>query len=170
MTIHYGNAHSDFSSAQHAHTGAAGDGAVPFYVRKSATETVNNSAVLQNDDHLLKAIGANESWVFDFELQVTAAGSTGGFRIAITVPSGSMFLQAIGGGDSALIKGTSIVSGTAITLGNGSGLAMTLIKARALVRNGATPGNVQLQWAQSGAVASDLTLGVESFMTGFRVA
>ena len=29
---------------------------------KTADQTVNNSAVLQNDDHLLLAVGANEVW------------------------------------------------------------------------------------------------------------
>lgn len=58
------------------------------FARKTADEPVTSSTALQDDDHLLLAVGANEVWEFDMTLYVT--GDVGG-DLALTVagPAGS---------------------------------------------------------------------------------
>ena len=41
---------------------------------KSSDETVTSSTVLQNDDDLVYAVGANELWYFDFSSTRTTRG------------------------------------------------------------------------------------------------
>ena len=56
-------------------------------IRKAATESVNNSNVLQNDDEFSFAIGANETWLFIAILNVTY-GVADGLKLAWSMPAG----------------------------------------------------------------------------------
>ena len=57
-------------------------------VRKTADETVNNSAVLQNDDDLLLPIGANEIWRFEFVIY-GISNATADFKYSLVGPAAS---------------------------------------------------------------------------------
>lgn len=142
---------------------------------KSAIETVNNSAALQNDDHLFYAIGANETWIFQGVLYVVAASSTPQFRLAATVPSGaSLRLAAVGARSAAadtlvFVYPTAVVSGNAIQIGT-STVQLYPLLVQLWVANGANAGNVQIQWAQWTAHASDTSVDVGSHLIGRRVS
>ena len=48
-------------------------------VRKTADETVNNSNALQNDNHLLLALAANEVWQVELTLLLLSTSTTPDF-------------------------------------------------------------------------------------------
>ena len=76
---------------------------------KSSDETVTSSTVLQNDDDLVYAVGANELWYFDFSLYTDDSGSgTGEMKIAFTWPA-----SAVSG-----LTGVVVLSGGAVTIQN----------------------------------------------------
>lgn len=57
-------------------------------VRKSADELVTNSTVIQNDDHLSFAVGANETWMFQI-IGAEKNAATPGIKMQMTVPAGT---------------------------------------------------------------------------------
>jgi len=117
---------------------------IPKPIRKTADESVTTSTTLQNDDHLLFAIAANEIWSVQFFLAVVAGGPQG-MKFAVTVPAGATmrFAATAGGGD---IVGTTATSGAEIL---NSASINNIVQIMGWVANGGTAGNVQLQWAQS---------------------
>ena len=122
---------------------------------KASDETVNNSAVLQNDDELLFAVAANEIWEFEFWLRVNSS-AVADIKIAVTAPTGSSAFFAKMG-DVVTAEKT---NGQAISLSCGGVNEHT--KIRGLVVNGATAGNVQLQWAQDTAEVSNTSVLLQS--------
>src|SRR4030042_1672706 len=64
-------------------------------VRKTADETVNNSIALQNDDHLLFAIGANEVWDVTLMLLVTTPSVTPFFKIGWSYPASCLMFWGL---------------------------------------------------------------------------
>ena len=141
-------------------------------VYKTADETINNSSTLQNDDHLLFAIAANEEWVFDIQL-FWDSDATADFKVALTVPSGATMQfgmpNAFIDSEGVAKKGPSTTaSGGALALINGD--AYNCNSFCGWVLNGATAGNVQFQWAQSTATAVDTIVRKGSFLRAYKVS
>lgn len=121
----------------------------PDAVRKSADESVTSSTTLQNDDELKIPIQANEKVVVRFVLLVDVQGAVG-IKVAVTVPSGATMdagVVAVGTGNVPVV-GVGSTSGSAI-IATTPGYALTVIYVDVTVSNGATAGDVQLQWAQN---------------------
>lgn len=133
-------------------------------VSKPANEIVNNSTVLQNDDHLFFAVGALERWEVLLALEVRSTTATPDVKYAWSVPSGAIkkFLTWSETAPSPNIDGTA----TAV-LAADNAERWTMI--RYLVVSGATAGNVQLQWAQNTATAEDTRVVDGSFLIAHRV-
>jgi hypothetical protein len=151
-------------------TGVANFGTISK--RKTADESVTSSTTLQDDDHLTLPIGANEEWTVAYDLDAGTALHFGGIKIAATVPSGAT-MNLTG---SAVCDANTCFSGRTATSGiaaitmtpgidNNATIRMTL-----WVLNGATPGNVTLQWAQNTSNATATTVRKGSFMQATRVA
>jgi len=142
--------------------------------RKTADESVISSASSQDDDHLTFAIAANEEWVADFYLGAGDSLNTTGIRAAVNAPSGAtmeMLIASIGGTKGDAISGHTTTVGAAVNLVTGNfTTGDALIHIHAWILNGATPGNVTLQWAQSTSVATNTTLRKGSNMKAMRVA
>lgn len=130
-------------------------------VFKASAETVNNSNVLQNDDELLYPIGANQkkSFIAFIKLDIKSASD---FRYSFTAPAGATgsFGSNIGSppNEGALGDTETQLSGANIT---------TLLVFFGFVLNGATPGNLQFQWAQNTAVAEDTIVNAGSCLVVF---
>jgi hypothetical protein len=164
---------------QHAdidHTGIpgipAGAGTVTT-AYKVADEIVNTSAALQNDDHLLFAVAASEVWDFQISLFFDS-GTTPDIKFAITVPAGATLLWApTGQNDGGTAYEDSVVqtvSGTAFSQqGTGVG-TIRHCRIAGVVICGATPGNVQLQWAQNTSNGSNTTVKAGSNLKAFQLA
>lgn len=153
-------------------TGVANFGTITK--RKTADETVTSSAVLQDDDHLTFAIAANEEWVVSYQIDSGDNMSATGIKAAITAPAGAalsidMTLNAVSTsaqpfGGRATVSGTAALN-AAIATGNGN-----LLSIAAWILNGATPGNVTLQWAQGTSNGNALIFRKGSYMQATRVA
>jgi len=145
--------------------------------RKTADETVTSSITLQDDDHLLFSIAANEEWVMTYEIRVNAAGGslgTTGVKVAITVPSGAtMDLNFFGKADTDTVfggTGNAGSSGTPAFAVTPAGTGSAILRGWAWVLNGANAGSVTLQWAQNASSGSPLVFKKGSFMQATRIA
>lgn len=130
---------------------------------KSADETVNNSATLQNDNDLAVDVEANGVYSLHLYL-VYSSGATPDFKIDFTAPSGTTFEASFFD-----YNGGSFAWGATSALGSVTGLAGTGANApfilRATVFVGGTAGTVQLRWAQNTANASDTIVRKGSRLT-----
>lgn len=141
------------------------------FVRKTSTETVNGSDVLQNDDELLMAMAANEVVAFVGVL-FYASGATPDFKAAFTIPSGTIIWGWAGNSiastaDALAYSTVSAASGSALAIGGSGGTASAMIVG--LAANGATPGNLQLQWAQNTSNASNTQVVAGSWLACLHV-
>jgi len=139
-------------------------------VRKSADESATNNT-LQNDDVLLFAIAANETWQFRFVVFVTSASATPDCQMAVTFPAAATPVYGLAGIDpaSATFSNYVTTSGAALGVRIGAGeLVMVVIEGSVL--NGANAGNVTLQWAQNTTNATATTVVAGSTALGIRTA
>jgi len=146
---------------------------IPVKVRKTALETVNNTAVLQNDDHLFFNVVAGKTYSFEFNLLFACASSAAGAKLALTFPAGTMAWSVIGRAPDGAAGSAGIgafsalynpASGTALSVGvpapaGGVTHATARIKGTFVCT---TTGQVRLQWAQNVATASNTDLAIGS--------
>ncbi len=138
-------------------------------IRKTVDETVNNSTTLQNDNHLLAALAANETAHFMFYILHIGNG-TADFKYAITVPSGATLVHAM---PNARVTATGALGGASATTSSASvsaqGTSNKIVQGVwGIVRNSSTPGNLQLQWAQDTATVVDTKVLLDSFLMVWR--
>ena len=135
-----------------------------FAIRKTADETVNNSATLQNDDDFYFYMDASQSWNVDLQLAMNS-GATPDFKAAWTVQSGGSAV-----GTKTLAAGTRswVADFTSAEAWDGTGAASAIAMNLNLV-NSTTAGLFRLQWAQNTQDASDSKLLINSVMVARRV-
>jgi hypothetical protein len=140
-------------------------------VRKTADETVNNSAVLQNDDDLLLPIGANEIWRFEFVIY-GISNATADFKYSLVGPAASnVRWEFTGENESATVVSWNFLAGGVAVAARGfADGSHTLNILRGVIINGANAGNLQLQWAQNTADASDTKVFANSCLLATRLA
>lgn len=152
--------YNPFDIAPHA----ADFGLHNFIVRKTITEIVNNSSVLQNDDELLLALAANEVWIVNFYLLIDSAG-TPDFKFAFTMPAGGeAFALHTSRGNAVASFAT---GGFGVGSTDGSDQMSTVVAV--LARNGANAGNLQLQWAQNVANPTDTSVFLNSCLIATQI-
>lgn len=137
--------------------------------RKTADESVTSSTTLQNDDHLLIPLGANEVWAFDFVLQTYANTTTPDLKLAFTVPaSGTVSWGAFGGSGAEFSSAYQSGSGSSKTfpVSSNGGCVM----GGGVVTTGATSGNLQLQFAQDVSDANAVRLNAGCILIARRIA
>ena len=126
---------------------------------KTASESVNNSITLQNDDHLVSgSLAINTEWVVEINLQYTCAvDASGDFELDFVLPAGASW--RIGGfGMStadALVNAKSDSGAASIEFGGSTTDRIWYFSGWILI--GATAGTCQLRWAQNVAVAQNYT-------------
>lgn len=117
------------------------------------------------------AIGPNEVWTAEFNLSHGASG-TGGCKWAISIPSGATIRAVVvGSGASKTTQTSSIITASATLtaeLYNTAALTTGWTRITASVANGATGGNVQLQFA-SGVSGQFTTVYTDSYFTARRL-
>lgn len=151
------------------HTGlpGVGGGGSGTVIRKTADQSVNASTTLVNVTDLVQALGASEVWQFEGHLYFDS-GTTPDLKVAFTVPAGATLKWSILGHQD---PGGTLWAGVVET---GSGVAQAiaaagvgtprLLKLYGLVVNGATPGNLQMQFAQNTSNASNSTIQANSIL------
>ncbi len=132
-------------------------------IRKTADgDPVNDSTALVNDPELLFAVGANEGWAFRLYL-FGNSGATPDTKVAWAIPSGASgfwHFEETSATTSALTSGLRMSGAGADSLGSFWGILV----------NGATAGNLQLQWAQWVADSSDTKILTNSCIIATRIA
>jgi hypothetical protein len=146
------------------------------YAVKATTLTVNNSTAYVNDPELVIPLVANSSWIVETTLYYVTLAAAGA-KANLTVPTGATMTY---GNDSlsltatttanAIDRGLVFAGGGGHGLG-GAGLANPVASyPRAFVVIGSTAGNLQFQFAQATANASNTQLMPGSFMRLTRTA
>lgn len=132
----------------------------PTIIRKTADQIVSNSEALQNDDHLLLAMAANEVWEFLVYLLASSPTGDPDINTNFSVP----------GGASYYFKSTATTVIVGANDENFALIAETRIGVlHGIVINGATPGSLQFQWAQLTATVEDTKLLTNSYLMAQRV-
>lgn len=147
------------------HSGLTG---IPVVVTavKTADETVNNSTTLQDDDHLAVSLEASSTYAVDAFLDIDASATAVGvtFKAGLSVPSGATVSWGI------LANSNSAGNGESLDEVGGAGGQRSHGGLRGYVITSDTAGDLQLQWAQEVAEASDLTLKSGSWLRVEKIA
>jgi hypothetical protein len=153
-----------------AATGGSGGDSI---VRKSADETVNNSAVLQNDDALLFAVDASSTYWFEIYLLLESVSNAADWQLTFTEPSGtSMFWGPdIHNGTTmwdetvteASTPGVLRIESDLLLFGSRTG-SVHGVRISGIAITSGTSGNITVQWAQSTATASNSVVKANSFV------
>jgi hypothetical protein len=142
-------------------------------VAKTADETVNNSATLQNDDHLFWPIEANERWFFKAFLICQGASANADWLFGWTFPTGATAKWAPFGNNATnpfnWIMGATTSSQTEALLQTqtaalGGRNGTILVELAGWWFAAATAGNIQLQWAQNTATVENNSILTGSFL------
>ncbi len=137
-------------------------------VRKTADQTVNDSATLVNDTHLLLAVGANDVWIIEVILKYTSPSVTPDLDHLWAVPSGG---EARGIYDfkinGVMDAGADMTSERKMDTGSG---IVYYGMYRILYVGGGTAGNLQLQWAQSTATSENTVMQENSCIIAYQLA
>jgi hypothetical protein len=149
-------------------------GPVTEFVRKTATEIVNNSTTFQDDNELFFPVRASEVWDIEAAIGYTSGGAADykwQFSVPGTGSSGSGLVHRI------IISGTTVqddvidwlpnLNGSVVgALGGATNAAFHI---RMLVVVGDADGNLTYQWAQNSATLSDTETLAGSWLIARKV-
>jgi hypothetical protein len=140
----------------------------PIVARKTATETVNNSAAMQNDDELLWAVAANTLYRFELHL-FYISDATPDFKFQFTVPAGAVMRWGYMAVDTALaFKHPGYQNEATVGVAGGDGTDRYII-INGIVATVGTAGTLRLQWAQNTANASNTSVKDNSFGALYQI-
>lgn len=146
--------------------------------RASADQSITSNTTLANATNLAFAVAANEEWAATFNVILGDGLGTTGVKLAVTTPAGAT--QQIDASWIGLVSPTTATDTYATTTTSGAALDFTsagmgnvggkaMMRVTVWVLNGATPGNVQLQIAQSTSSVSALILRKGSHLVAERI-
>lgn len=130
---------------------------LPVVAYKDTIETINNTAVIQNDDELVLAVAANTKYFFELYVPYNS-GVTPDIKIGWTLPTGATSQWWGQYYDSTAWVVTQ--SPTTPSTGHAiSGFAADLnARFGGTISIGSTAGNMQVVWAQNTANASNTSV------------
>jgi hypothetical protein len=165
---------ADSASPCGVHWAAAGGGGGSGFtwIRKASDETVNNSAVLQNDDDFTFSVDANSTYFVEMWLLLSAPSTTPDWQWKWTGPSGatmfhgpdtysgvSLWNEAVttttNSGDLHTLSSNPFMGGNAGTKG---------LRMQGIIIVSSTAGTMHFQWAQNTADASNSTIKANSLL------
>lgn len=131
---------------------------------ESSDESVINSSVLQDDDHLFVTLGANQVWEIEGMLEFSSTSAKPGVMFGLALPSGAnfKFRYHSNEGSATGFRARVFASDTAsITIpANGS----VILFARSVIVMGGSNGTVCFQWVQNTADATPTISRGSSYM------
>ncbi len=146
------------------------------FIVKGAAESVNGSAVLQDDNDLSFTMGPNEIWVFNFVLLVSNNNSAGpDWKSAILAAGSASCNVTLSGSEpagAAFPQVSTTDCTTPATLANATIVADTdayNVTLQGRVTAGAGGGTVKLQWAQNTSTGVNLDVRGGSYVIAQKV-
>lgn len=136
--------------------------------RKTADETVNNSAAYQDDDHLALQLDANVVYRANIHL-LYQSSTVADFRYRFVAPAGASLAGWSFLGINSASAFVYAVANNGGVIGLGGTGADTVLDAWGLVVVGGTAGTLQVQWCQDVANASNTILRATSYLTLERI-
>lgn len=140
-------------------------------VRKTSDETVNNSSTLQNDDALVIAVSASSRYRVELML-ICSSSTTADIKGSWTGPSGATMTwgtfaphRAQTNINSATISVNSFAIGGVADMAGFGTSSPALYVLRGLLTVSTTAGNLQFQWAQSTAEATNTVVRANSVLS-----
>jgi hypothetical protein len=149
-SIQFGDGTIQVSSAP---TSVGGAGTVTSSFTSVTSSYTTTSASAQNATGLSFAIGASETWSFEFFI-FHGCDNTGGNKFAITVPAGASFRSVAVGkaaATTAIRSERMEVSGTLTSAFNAEANSNGWTQINGTVTSSGTSGTVQLQYASATA-------------------
>jgi hypothetical protein len=139
-------------------------------VRKSADEIVNNSTTFQNDNHLLFAVAAGETWVGRFVIFHTG-DATADIKFAVTFPASTtiMYGARVMNASSNAVHTPGLITTSGGSLGASGNSAAGAVTEVMVACVATVAGTVTLQWAQNVLTVADTTVKAGSFLIAERV-
>jgi len=135
---------------------------VPQIVRKTTSQTINNSSTLQNDSELRYYLRENLEYIFECCVETESGSPTPNIKIAFTVPSGAILHWSSANGIKADITGSitqiDVITGSGTSDSFYSAVNKNTILLSGFVDMGSNSGYLQLQWAQNAATAVNTTV------------
>ncbi|HET6504622.1 MAG TPA: hypothetical protein VFG87_28065 [Amycolatopsis sp.] len=146
---------------------------LPIKAVKAIDQTVNNSAVLVNDSTLFLAVNSTATYEISGIIRYNS-GTTPDIKFAWTGPTSATFYWSCNGLDTAASGVTGTVSRQALAIadtvgigGTGNDLAADI---HGILTVSSTSGNLQFQWAQNTANASNTIVRANSFLIARQIA
>lgn len=139
-----------YSPVGHTHAGGGNDPRLTTIV-KAANQTTSGTAIMNVSD-LVFAVGANETWRFEFTVDVsTVTGTAPTLNFSFLIPAGGVSFRAKRRQmTTATAETVSVVTAGSTGFGAGAVVANTRHTFEGTIVNGATAGNVQLQVTPGG--------------------
>lgn len=140
-----------------------------LFSRSTADATYNATVVLANITGLSFAIGANETWIFDFVMTGVSA-DVADYQFALTGPAAptSVNYAVVSSQDAPTTSAANAFGG--VVAASGAGATPQGLILSGIVLNGANAGTVQLQAAQLVSNASNTVIRANSYVKAIRVA
>ncbi len=148
-----------------------------LFVRKSANETVNTSAALQNDDELVLTVVASAKYILEAYI-IYDTNTTADFKCAWVGPTSAtlawtvtgLATAATGVSGSIIMAVAAIADGGAQSIGGAGSGTQVAARITGLLTVSTTAGTLQFRWAQGTSDASDTIVIANSYMRLTRVA
>lgn len=132
-------------------------------VRKTSSETVNNTSTLQDDNELAWTVAANATYALELHVGYST-GATPDIKFGWTYPTGlTMQITGTIGYDAATLMAAPATFTQTSVLPAGGAASDLHFALWGLVFAGSASGTLQLQWAQNTANASDTIVRAGSY-------
>lgn len=134
-------------------------------VRKAATESVVNSASLQDDDHLVVFLQANKTYIITGVFFASSTSATPDIKVAFDIPAGAtMDIGVSAASDSfrhaQFLESDNMASSEIPITAN----TPLVISVDGTIKAGATEGYVILRWAQSSSNSNSVSVLEGSYL------
>ena len=142
-------------------------------VRRTTSQTVNNSTTLVDDTQLKLELAASETVYFEAVVRYSG-DDTADIKIAFVGPTGatirwdnynSIFINT---SDVVTVSTGEVIEGNSRSFGCAAASGLRTLNIKGYVQTSTTAGALQMQFAQAAAVAADTTIQFNSVLKVFR--
>ncbi len=131
---------------------------------------MSSSTTLQNDDVIKLPLVASDAVEFRGVLIISSTSATPDIKLTLAVPSGATIRwhgEYFESTSTYASGGVIVASGTTVVLPVTAN-QIGMFEFQGIVVNGATAGDLQLQWAQNTSNAASIKVEQRSFITGSK--